>query len=120
MPAFAPGRQRAGLCHILGIGDARCVVQDVEESEAEANFRKERAGGNYGGGTKELQLMNFKKRQESDARRNGLFETGLQKFNKKDIQGVRTSHSGVGRDSILWNLLQHSCSQTEIKSQKRP
>ena len=65
-----------------------CCLQEVEESEMEANFKRERAGGNYGGGTKELQLMNFKKRQESDARRNGLFESGLDKFNKKDIQGV--------------------------------
>lgn len=63
-------------------------LQDVEETEAEAQFRKERAGGNYGGGTKELQLMNFKKRQEQDARRNGLFESGLDKFYKKEIQGV--------------------------------
>lgn len=68
--------------------DKPIPLQDVEETEAEAQFRKERAGGNYGGGTKELQLMNFKKRQEQDARRNGLFESGLDKFYKKDIQAA--------------------------------
>lgn len=65
--------------------------QDNEESEAEATFRRERAGGNYGGGTKELQLANFKKRQERDARRNGLFESGLEKYYAKDIQGVHAA-----------------------------
>ena len=63
-------------------------IQEAEESETEAMFKRERAGGNYGGGTKELQLINFKKRQEREAKRKGLFETGLSKFNKKDIQGV--------------------------------
>ena len=33
--------------------------------------------------------MNFRKRQEQDKKRNGLFESGLDKFYKKDIQGVR-------------------------------
>ena len=35
--------------------------------------------------------MNFKKRQEQEARRKGLFESGLQKFNQKDVEGVRFS-----------------------------
>lgn len=72
------------------------MIQDVEESEAEANFKRERAGGNYGGGTKELQLMNFRKRQEQDKKRNGLFESGLDKFYKKDIQGVSNIHAFRG------------------------
>lgn len=81
-------------------------MQEVEESEAEANFKRERAGGNYGGGTKELQLMNFRKRQEQDKKRNGLFESGLDKFYKKDIQGVSDLLSVAGHQAEI--LASHS------------
>ena len=40
--------------------------------------------------------MNFRKRQEQDKKRNGLFESGLDKFYKKDIQGVSYSHAFIG------------------------
>lgn len=57
-------------------------------SETEKQFRRERGGGNYGSGTKELQLQNFKAKQEREGKRKELFNLGLSKFNKKDVEGV--------------------------------
>lgn len=54
----------------------------------EKRFKQERGGGNYGEGTKELQIINYKKKKEREAKRESLFESGLDKFNSKDTQGV--------------------------------
>ena len=51
-------------------------------------FKRERSGGNYGGGTKELQMINYRTKQEREAKRKVLFNTGLEKFNKGEIQPV--------------------------------
>ena len=63
-------------------------AQEEEESEAEKIFKRERSGGNYGGGTKEVQMANFRSRKEKEAKRKELFDEGLRKFGKNDIKGV--------------------------------
>lgn len=73
------------------------ATQEDSVSEAEKQFKRERGGGNYGAGTKELQMMNFKAKQEKEAKRKGLFASGLDKFNKKDIQGVCTHRLQLNR-----------------------
>jgi len=46
-------------------------------------FRKERAGGNYGAGTKELQQKNYERRKELAQQRKQQFQNGLDLFNQK-------------------------------------
>lgn len=57
-------------------------------TEAQKLFKAEKAGGNYGSGTKEMQARNYEKRKQSEAKRESLFESALQKFNARDIEGV--------------------------------
>lgn len=52
-------------------------------------FRAERGGGNYGVGTKEKQAANYLAAKQREKERLELFELGLSKFKKGDIQGVR-------------------------------
>lgn len=55
----------------------------------ERKFKRERGGGNYGLGTKELQAANYKARKEQEQRRRDIFDQALSKFKKNDIEGVR-------------------------------
>ncbi len=64
-------------------------------TEAQKLFKAEKAGGNYGSGTKEMQARNYEKRKQSEAERESLFESALQKFNAKDIEGVGLVHAAV-------------------------
>ena len=64
------------------------VCQEGDASDTEKMFKRERSGGNYGGGTKELQMINYRTKQEREAKRKVLFNTGLEKFNKGEIQPV--------------------------------
>ena len=49
-------------------------------------FKKERAGGNYGAGTKEMQQKNYEKRKELANRRKKDFQKGLDLFNQKKYE----------------------------------
>ena len=63
-------------------------VQEEELSETEKQFRTERAGGNYGMGTKELQAKNFMSRREQERMRRDLFDDALIKFKKGKVEEV--------------------------------
>jgi hypothetical protein len=66
----------------------RGVGQPEDLSEVERMFRAERGGGNYGAGTKEKQAANYAAAKQREKERLELFELGLSKFKKNDIQGV--------------------------------
>ena len=58
-------------------------------TDAQKKFKAEKAGGNYGAGTKEMQAFNYEKRKQQEKEREQLFESALGKFNSKDMEGVR-------------------------------
>lgn len=51
-----------------------------DADDAEKTFKRERAGGNYGAGTKEVQARNYVTRKETERKRRELFDDGLVKF----------------------------------------
>mmetsp|Transcript_5050 Transcript_5050/g.12691 ORF Transcript_5050/g.12691 Transcript_5050/m.12691 type:complete len:351 (-) Transcript_5050:71-1123(-) len=68
-------------------GDMSCF-EKKEVDEAEAMWSKERAGGNYGAGTKEMQQRNYIAKMEESRKRRELFDDGLDKFKSGDYQGA--------------------------------
>lgn len=48
-------------------------------------MKKERNGGNYGSGTKEIQERNYIARKENERKRRELFDDALAKFKGGDI-----------------------------------
>lgn len=54
--------------------------------DAERIAKRERSGGNYGAGTKELQARNYISRKEQERKRRELFDDALAKFNKGDLE----------------------------------
>lgn len=51
-----------------------------DSDESEKQWKKERAGGNYGAGTKEIQERNYVARKEAERKRRELFDDALAKF----------------------------------------
>lgn len=68
-------------------GDMSCF-QPLEDDDTTAMFKNERAGGNYGIGTKELQQRNYIAKKESARKRRELFDDGLDKFQSGDYEGA--------------------------------
>lgn len=64
---------------------------------AQRMAKTERAGGNYGAGTKELQARNYVSRKEQERKRRELFDDALVKFNAGEIE--------VRRRSLLHNIM---------------
>jgi len=64
-------------------GDVSCFEALVSEDQM---FRNERAGGNYGAGTKELQRRNYSDSMEAKRKRVEMFEDGLEMFNNKEFE----------------------------------
>lgn len=60
-------------------GDTSCFEED-DTSEAERMFKAERAGGNVGSGTREVQTRNYIMRKELERKRRELFDDALTKF----------------------------------------
>lgn len=60
--------------------------QDDGLDAAEKQWKKERAGGNYGAGTKEIQARNYVQRKENERKRREMFDDALAKFKENDIQ----------------------------------
>lgn len=58
------------------------VFEELVLTEAEKAWRAERAGGNYGQGTKEVQQRNYVMRKEAERKRRELFDDALAKFKK--------------------------------------
>jgi hypothetical protein len=75
-------------------GDMK-ALQEEEIDEAERMARKERSGGNYGAGTKEMQARNYVSRKEQERKRRELFDDALAKFNKNDVEGALVDFENV-------------------------
>ena len=58
------------------------------EVEKSSQFTSERAGGNYGAGTKEQQLNNFSKKKELEIQRLDLFDEAISLYNKKEYDAA--------------------------------
>eukprot|EP00882_Tetradesmus_deserticola_P017019 GHRQ01018205.1.p1 GENE.GHRQ01018205.1~~GHRQ01018205.1.p1 ORF type:complete len:171 (+),score=96.20 GHRQ01018205.1:399-911(+) len=55
---------------------------------AQRQAKQERAGGNYGAGTKELQARNYVSRKEQERKRRELFDDALVKFNAGELEAA--------------------------------
>eukprot|EP00884_Botryococcus_braunii_P008581 jgi/Botrbrau1/17724/Bobra.0166s0146.1 len=75
------------------------ALEPEDLTEVEKMFRAERGGGNYGAGTKEKQAANYAAAKQREKERLELFELGLSKFKKNDIQGL----SSTLRRSSRWS-----------------
>jgi tetratricopeptide (TPR) repeat protein len=71
------------------------IFEEQELSDAQKRFQMEKAGGNYGTGTKEMQERNYVRRKEQEKEREQLFEGALKKFNAKDIEGALIDFENV-------------------------
>lgn len=63
-------------------------LTDDDLDETQLAMRKERNGGNYGAGTKEIQTRNYIDAKESERKRRELFDDALGKFKVKDFNGA--------------------------------
>ncbi len=61
-------------------------------TEAEKRFKRERGGGNYGLGTKEVQEKRYIERREAERKRRELFSDALAMYKKGDLENVRLMH----------------------------
>ncbi|KAF8065729.1 alpha-mannosidase [Scenedesmus sp. PABB004] len=75
-------------------GDMSALQEEVMDA-AERQAKSERAGGNYGAGTKELQSRNYVSRKEQERKRRELFDDALAKFNKGDVEGALVDFENV-------------------------
>jgi hypothetical protein len=60
----------------------------LEQNEKSNAMAAERAGGNYGAGTKEQQMQNFSKKKELEVQRLDMFDEGIALYNKEDFDGA--------------------------------
>ena len=60
----------------------------LQLDETAKMFQNERAGGNYGIGTKELQQRNYIAKKEDARKRRELFDDALDKFQAGDYEGA--------------------------------
>mmetsp|Transcript_48386 Transcript_48386/g.105494 ORF Transcript_48386/g.105494 Transcript_48386/m.105494 type:complete len:197 (+) Transcript_48386:188-778(+) len=82
-------RTRSGTVYLKikrNFGDMSGLQDDSDESER--TFKKERAGGNYGAGTKEIQERNYVARKEAERKRRELFDDALSKFKQGDLESA--------------------------------
>lgn len=61
-------------------GDTSVFDDDDNLTDAEKRFRAERAGGNVGSGTREVQTRNYIMRKELERKRREMFDDALSKF----------------------------------------
>lgn len=62
------------------------ALQEEELTEAERMWRAERAGGNYGAGTKEVQTRNYIARKEAERKRREMFDDSLALFKQGKVE----------------------------------
>jgi hypothetical protein len=89
-------RTRSGTVYLKikrNFGDMSALVDDSDSSEK--MWKKERAGGNYGAGTKEIQERNYVARKETERKRRELFDDALAKFKSGDVQGALIDFENV-------------------------
>ena len=70
-------------------------------------MKKERNGGNYGSGTKEIQERNYIARKENERKRRELFDDALAKFKGGDVAVSSASkfHPGPTEYRFLGRLV---------------
>lgn len=71
------------------------ALEEEELTEAEKQFRSERAGGNYGAGTKEMQERNYIGKKEAERRRRELFDEALATFRAGKTEEALISFENV-------------------------
>ena len=59
-----------------------------EQNEKSSQMAAERAGGNYGAGTKEQQMQNYSKKKELEVQRLDMFDEAIALYNKDDFDGA--------------------------------
>ncbi|CEG01201.1 Tetratricopeptide-like helical [Ostreococcus tauri] len=57
-------------------------------AEKSSAFKNERAGGNYGAGTKEQQMNNYSKKRELETQRLDMFDEAIELYNAKDYDNA--------------------------------
>ncbi|GLI69994.1 hypothetical protein VaNZ11_014727 [Volvox africanus] len=90
-------RTRSGTVYMKlkrNFGDLSALEEDGLDA-AEKMWKKERAGGNYGAGTKEIQARNYVQRKENERKRRELFDDALAKFKENDIQGALVEFENI-------------------------
>eukprot|EP00879_Flechtneria_rotunda_P001171 GHRR01001317.1.p1 GENE.GHRR01001317.1~~GHRR01001317.1.p1 ORF type:complete len:312 (+),score=113.13 GHRR01001317.1:221-1156(+) len=90
-------RTRSGTVYMKikrNFGDMS-ALQEEDLDDAEKQAKRERSGGNYGAGTKELQARNYISRREQERKRRELFDDALAKFNKGDVEGALVDFENV-------------------------
>jgi len=60
----------------------------LEVNEKSSAFKNERAGGNYGAGTKEQQMNNYSKKRELENQRLDMFDEAIELYNGKDYDSA--------------------------------
>ena len=63
-------------------------ISALEQSEKSSAMKAERAGGNYGAGTKEMQMQNYSKKKELEVQRLDMFDEAIALYNKKDYDNA--------------------------------
>ena len=71
------------------------ALEPEELTDEERQFRAERAGGNYGGGTREMQERNYQTRREAEVARRELFDAALVKFKAGKIEDALIDFENV-------------------------
>ncbi|PNH12408.1 hypothetical protein TSOC_000635 [Tetrabaena socialis] len=90
-------RTRSGTVYMKlkrNFGDMS-ALEEEGLTASEKQFKKERAGGNYGAGTKEIQARNYVQRKESERKRREMFDDALAKFKETDIQGALVEFENI-------------------------
>jgi len=63
-------------------------ISALEQNEKSSAFKNERAGGNYGAGTKEQQMNNYSKKRELENQRLDMFDEAIELYNSKDYDSA--------------------------------
>lgn len=71
------------------------ALEDNEMDAFEKRMKNERAGGNYGSGTKEVQQRNYVMRKEAERKRRELFDDALAKFKDTKIQDALVDFENI-------------------------
>jgi hypothetical protein len=82
------GRNSTAQCNNIMCcsgGDLSCF-DAIELTAAELQFKNERAGGNYGAGTKELQERNYIAQKELERKRKEMFEDALADYRAGKVE----------------------------------
>ena len=71
------------------------ALEEEELTEAEKVFKRERSGGNYGSGTKEMQERNYIARKEAERKRRELFDDALTTFKAGKVEDALIDFENV-------------------------